>query len=214
MRSLKVLASFHARGLAHSDFKPGNVLQTNGGGWVLCDLGSAATISAQEVFRADGWAVTPPYTAPEQFRGVTSQASDIYALGIVVFELITAGRAVTANELLKIGAAYGPPAAGLPELIARMTAQEPQRRPTAQAAITLLEAARRRAAVAAPTTATLPLSRLTTSSEPSPLLKFLGTMGVVFAAAAVVNRGTKHWDSDAGRYRSSDGKFRGSGIFE
>lgn len=221
------LASFHAKGLAHSDFKPGNALQTNAGGWVLCDFGSAATVSTQEIFRADGWAVTPPYTAPEQFQGVTSQASDIYALGVVVFELITAARSVTANALLQINSVHGRLATGLPELIARMTAVDPRQRPTARAAVALLNAARRVAApeqaptsdpgalVVRPSMIPVSTSALSASSgEASPLLKFLGTMGVALAAAAVVNRGTKRWDSDADRYRGFDGKFRGGGLFD
>lgn len=223
----EVLTGFHAKGLAHSDFKPGNALQTESGGWVLCDFGSAATVSTQEILRADGWAVTPPYTAPEQFRGVTSQASDIYALGIVVFELITGMRSITTDGLLQMNAVHGPLATGLPELIARMTALEPQQRPTARAAVTLLSAARRLAGsgtaparertgiVAAPPAVAMPPSRpLATSDTPSPLLKFIGTMGAVLAAAAVVNRGTKRWDGEAGRYRGSDGKFRGRGLFD
>lgn len=221
------LANFHAKGLAHSDFKPGNALQTNAGGWVLCDFGSAATISAQEIFRADGWAVTPPYTAPEQFRGVTSQASDIYALGVVVFELITAARQVTAERLLQINAVHGRLATGLPELIARMTAVDPRQRPTARAAVALLNAARRIAApghapTLEPQTLVVPMMTVpgpapappTPSGESSPWLKFFGTMGAVLATAAVVNRSTKRWDGGAGRYRGSDGKFRGGGMFE
>ena len=89
------LAAAHDRGVLHRDLKPANVMLDSAGKVRLMDFGLAA-VGAGEDIRAG----TPAYMAPEQLRGreVTVQ-SDIYALGLVLYELFTGRRAFTAATL-------------------------------------------------------------------------------------------------------------------
>lgn len=80
------LAALHARGLAHRDVKPDNLLVTDGGQAVWLDFGlSAAFGTGQGIF-----AGTPDYMAPEQLFGHAAEAaSDWYSLGAVLFDAVT-----------------------------------------------------------------------------------------------------------------------------
>ncbi|HVO43922.1 MAG TPA: serine/threonine-protein kinase, partial [Aggregatilineales bacterium] len=83
---LQALAYLHRRGILHRDLKPGNVLVERGARLRVLDFGLA---SPQEV--ADSVvAGTLTHLAPELLaRGVPSQASDLYAVGMIAYELFT-----------------------------------------------------------------------------------------------------------------------------
>lgn len=89
------LAAAHARGVIHRDLKPANIMLDSAGQARLMDFGLAAVGTVTEV-RAG----TPAYMAPEQLSGtgVTVQ-SDIFALGLVLYELFTGRRAFQAKTL-------------------------------------------------------------------------------------------------------------------
>lgn len=83
------LAAAHAKGVLHRDLKPGNIMLDTRGEVRIMDFGLAAT-AAQLLDAADVRSGTPAYMAPEQLEGrAATPCSDIYALGLVLFELFT-----------------------------------------------------------------------------------------------------------------------------
>jgi serine/threonine protein kinase len=85
------LAYAHERGVVHRDVKPGNFLLTPGGKLKLSDFGLATVEAATRITAAGKTMGTFPYMAPEQIRGrpPVSPQTDLYALGCVIFEMLT-----------------------------------------------------------------------------------------------------------------------------
>lgn len=89
------LAAIHDRGVLHRDLKPANVMLDGRGRVRLTDFGLATPSSGGRPGRevAADIAGTPAYMAPEQFAaGTLTPATDLYALGLVLFELFTGER--------------------------------------------------------------------------------------------------------------------------
>jgi serine/threonine-protein kinase len=86
------LSAAHDAGIVHRDVKPGNILIGEGGRIVLTDFGIAEP-SQEALGRLEG---TPRFMAPEQARGeAATPAADIYALGVVLHEMLTGAPAFT-----------------------------------------------------------------------------------------------------------------------
>jgi serine/threonine protein kinase len=92
------LAAAHERGVIHRDLKPANVMLDEAGKVRVTDFGLAAI--AANISGAEVRAGTPAYMAPEQLAGkeVTTK-SDIYSLGLVLYEILTGKRAFDATTL-------------------------------------------------------------------------------------------------------------------
>jgi serine/threonine protein kinase len=92
------LAAAHERGVIHRDLKPANVMLDGAGKIRLMDFGLAGI--AASIKGADVRAGTPAYMAPEQLAGRdVSTKSDIYSLGLILYEILTGKRAFEASTL-------------------------------------------------------------------------------------------------------------------
>ena len=90
LEACEAVAYAHARSVIHRDLKPGNILVDELGQPKLLDFGVAELVG--DATRARPHLLTPEYCSPEQLDGgILSTASDVYSLGVVLYELL-AGR--------------------------------------------------------------------------------------------------------------------------
>ncbi len=95
----------HQRLIVHRDLKPSNILVTNDGLPKLLDFGIAKILESDETEAAQETKglvrlLTPQYASPEQIRGEPiTTASDVYSLGIVLYELLTGGKPLQWGDL-------------------------------------------------------------------------------------------------------------------
>ncbi len=94
----EALAYAHGKGIWHRDIKPSNlILDTAGRTWVA-DFGLAKAAEAEELTRTGEVVGTLHYMAPEQFEGRVDHRSDIYSLGLTLYELLTLEPAFSARN--------------------------------------------------------------------------------------------------------------------
>ena len=135
------LAVAHAAGLVHRDIKPENVLISDSGEVKIADFGLVRAVAEAKITSASVILGTAAYLSPEQVStGDADSRSDVYSVGILVYELLTGATPFTGDSALTVAyqrmdhdvPAPGTVIAGVPtqfdQLVLHATARDPQRR--------------------------------------------------------------------------------------
>jgi serine/threonine-protein kinase PpkA len=134
----KALSYAHKKGYVHRDIKPDNIMFRKDGAVVLVDFGIVKAVNEKTKLTRTGISVgTPQYMSPEQIKASKVDGrSDLYSLGIVLYELLTGQLPYQADDLVKLALQHtGDPVPKLPEklkdfqpLIEKMLAKNPHER--------------------------------------------------------------------------------------
>ena len=122
------LSFAHAHGVVHRDVKPGNVLVTPQGQVKVTDFGIARAESSEPLTKTGAVLGTATYFSPEQAQGFALDGrSDVYALGVVLYEMLTGVAPFTAGSPVSVAYKHvretpAPPSSLVPDLPARWTA--------------------------------------------------------------------------------------------
>lgn len=143
----EALAYAHGHGVLHRDVKPSNLLLDRAGNVWLTDFGLARADGLPDLTRTGDVVGTLRYMAPEQLDGTADGRSDVYSLGLVLYELLTRRPAFSAadrNQLVKQVTQEEPPAprrldgripSDLDTIVVKAIAKEPERRYSSAAAL-------------------------------------------------------------------------------
>ncbi|MEX0701334.1 MAG: protein kinase [Planctomycetales bacterium] len=149
LQMCSALAHAHAHEVIHRDVKPGNFLLSDDGNLKLSDFG-IAFVAGESRLTSDGKTVGSfPYMAPEQIRGKPplSAQTDLYALGCVLFEMLTGRPPFESNlpaDLMRMHLEEPPPALRdlvpecpvlLENAIIRLLEKDPEKRPSGAAEV-------------------------------------------------------------------------------
>jgi beta-lactam-binding protein with PASTA domain len=140
---LAALGAAHQAGIVHRDVKPENVLLSDDGQVKVADFGLARAVANATSHTTSGILMgTVGYLSPEQVeRGIADPRSDVYAAGIVLFEMLTGDKPYDGETALQVAYRHvhddvPPPSsivAGLPAeldaLVVRATSRDPEKRP-------------------------------------------------------------------------------------
>jgi eukaryotic-like serine/threonine-protein kinase len=195
------LSAAHAAGIVHRDLKPDNVLLVERDG--VRDLVKVLDFGIAKLRLEEGSGSkpltqigtifgTPQYMSPEQGQGRTVDArSDLYALGVILYEMLTARRPFDADDLVVVITRHvteppPPLPASLPapirELVERLLAKKPEQRP--ESAARLVELLDELLADAAASARTAGAPRVAERSAPEPLRLAVSTRTAATAPKA------------------------------
>jgi serine/threonine-protein kinase len=109
------LAAAHARGIVHRDIKPANILLAQDGRVQVTDFGIARAIAEAQMTLPGTTLGSVQYMSPEQARGETAtERSDIYSLGVVLFEMLAGRRPFEGDSAASIAMARLSPPVPMP----------------------------------------------------------------------------------------------------
>jgi eukaryotic-like serine/threonine-protein kinase len=137
----------HANGLVHRDLKPGNLIEREDGTVKIADFGIARAVEGTELTETGAIVGTAAYLAPEQAEaGEVTPATDLFALGVVLYELLTGRQPWKVDSLAALaGRREAPPPelpAGTPPClrtaIERCLQPDPEDRPSSAAEVARL----------------------------------------------------------------------------
>jgi serine/threonine protein kinase/WD40 repeat protein len=97
-QAASALAFAHDRGILHRDVKPANLLLALDGHVWVGDFGLAKIVEGSDLSRSQDLAGTPRFMAPERFDGWSDRRSDVYALGVTLYEMATLSPAFAARD--------------------------------------------------------------------------------------------------------------------
>jgi serine/threonine protein kinase len=89
---LEALEFAHGKNMVHRDLKPSNILITTTGRSMLSDFGIAKVLGSEDTSALTGSSIgmgTPEYMAPEQWTGKVLPQSDLYSMGVILYEMVT-----------------------------------------------------------------------------------------------------------------------------
>jgi serine/threonine-protein kinase PpkA len=176
----------HRKGIVHRDIKPANILFHGDGTPILSDFGIAKQRATDSALTMDGMALgSPYYLSPEQAEGLPLDGrADLYALGVILFELLTGRRPYEGRSPVEVIMAHltqpvpelPEPLSGYQDLLVRLMAKgRHQRFPTAGALVKHVRALRDATAA--------PLSRLPPAGKPDAPVFVVGRKGALGIAA-------------------------------
>ena len=140
---LQALGAAHSAGLIHRDVKPENVILREDGTVKVADFGLARAIATTSLTTQTGLLLgTVAYLSPEQVeRGIADARSDVYAAGLLLFEMLTGSKAYLGDSAIHVAYQHvhsnvplpssrvDTVPAGLDHLVARASARDPDQRP-------------------------------------------------------------------------------------
>jgi serine/threonine-protein kinase len=140
---LQALGAAHSAGLIHRDVKPENVILREDGTVKVADFGLARAIANTTLTTQTGLLLgTVAYLSPEQVeRGIADARSDVYAAGLLLFEMLTGSKAYLGDSAIHVAYQHvhsnvplpssrvDTVPAGLDHLVARASARDPDKRP-------------------------------------------------------------------------------------
>lgn len=108
LQILEALQVAHREDILHRDLKPSNILLTDDGDVKVADFGVAKLAGDKDLTQTGTMVGTPAYLAPERVEGqVATRASDLYAVGVMMFELLAGFKPFSADTPLGLMRAIG-----------------------------------------------------------------------------------------------------------